>query len=153
MFYSLTGSRFVIFLFCISSSPSHVFPLVVPFLLLLLLFFSPFYNFSDLLYLVLLYRMVVLCCNCINDRLPERHSCLNLYPCVIKFGQLVSQSVSQSLFSISFLLQMLRVNIFSAFIVEMYNVIMSMDTIFYIQTDSFEVVKIFSCRCRCRSGV
>ena len=28
-----------------------------------------------------------LCCNCIKDRLPERLSCLNLYPCVIKFSQ------------------------------------------------------------------
>ena len=33
----------------------------------------------------------LLCCNCIKDRLPERHSCLNLYPCVIKFNQSVSQ--------------------------------------------------------------
>ena len=23
-------------------------------------------------------------CNCLKDRLPDRHSCLNLYPCVIK---------------------------------------------------------------------
>ena len=36
-------------------------------------------------------------CNRIKDMLPERHSCINLYPCVIKFSQSVSQSVSQSL--------------------------------------------------------
>ena len=34
---------------------------------------------------------------CIKDRLPDRHSCLNLYLWVIKFSQSVSQSVSLSL--------------------------------------------------------
>ena len=29
--------------------------------------------------------------NCIKDRLPDRHSCLHLYPCIIKFSQSVSQ--------------------------------------------------------------
>ena len=29
---------------------------------------------------------------CFNDRLPDRHSCLNFYPCVIKV-----QSVNQSI--------------------------------------------------------
>ena len=29
---------------------------------------------------------------CTKDRLPDRHSCLNLHPCVIKFSQSVSQS-------------------------------------------------------------
>ena len=34
---------------------------------------------------------------CIKDRMPDRHSCLNLHPCVIKFSQSVSQSLSLSL--------------------------------------------------------
>ena len=32
-------------------------------------------------------------CNCSNDRLNDRHFCLSLYPCVIKFSQSISQSV------------------------------------------------------------
>ena len=31
-------------------------------------------------------------CNVFEDRLPDRHSCLNLYPCLIKFSQSVNQS-------------------------------------------------------------
>ena len=34
---------------------------------------------------------------CIKDRLPNRHSCLNLHPCVIKFSQSVSLPLSVSL--------------------------------------------------------
>ena len=45
---------------------------------------------------ILLYIMRLNVCNCIKDRLPDRHSCLNLYPCVIKV-QSVNQSISQSL--------------------------------------------------------
>ena len=33
---------------------------------------------------------------CIKDRSPDRHSCLNLHPCVIQFSQSVSRSLSQS---------------------------------------------------------
>ena len=32
-----------------------------------------------------------------KDRLNDRHSCLNLYPCVIKFNQSISLSLSLSL--------------------------------------------------------
>ena len=34
-------------------------------------------------------------CNCFKDRLPDRHSCLNLYPCVIKV-QSINLSLSLS---------------------------------------------------------
>ena len=37
--------------------------------------------------------IIWLCCNCMKDRLPERHSCLNLYLCVIRFSQSVSHSL------------------------------------------------------------
>ena len=33
-------------------------------------------------------------CNCFKDRLSDGQSCLNLYPCVMKFSQSVSQSLS-----------------------------------------------------------
>ena len=33
-------------------------------------------------------------CNCSKDRLNDRHSCLNLYPCVIKFNQSMNLSLS-----------------------------------------------------------
>ena len=42
---------------------------------------------------------IIMClsvCDCFKDRLPDRHSCLNLYPCVIKV-QSISQSLSLSL--------------------------------------------------------
>ena len=37
---------------------------------------------------------VWLCCNCIKDRLPDMHSFLNHYPCVIKFSQSDSLSTT-----------------------------------------------------------
>ena len=40
-------------------------------------------------------NMHVSLCNCFKDRLAERHSCLYLYPCVIKV-QSISQSVNPS---------------------------------------------------------
>ena len=42
---------------------------------------------------VLLCRLVVLFYICIKDRLPDRHSSLNLYLCVIKLSQPLSLSV------------------------------------------------------------
>ena len=39
-------------------------------------------------------------CNCFKDRLPDRHSCLNLYPYEIKvqpINQSINQSISQSI--------------------------------------------------------
>ena len=33
-------------------------------------------------------------CNCFKDRLPDRHSCLKLYPCVIKGPSIINQSVN-----------------------------------------------------------
>ena len=33
-------------------------------------------------------------CNFSKDRLNDRHSCLNLYPCVIKFNQSINQSIN-----------------------------------------------------------
>ena len=36
--------------------------------------------------------MYISVCNCSKDRLNDRHSCLNLYPCVIKFNQSINLS-------------------------------------------------------------
>ena len=35
-------------------------------------------------------------CNCFKDRLADKHSCLNLYPCIIKV-QSINQSINLSL--------------------------------------------------------
>ena len=32
-------------------------------------------------------------CNCIEDRFSDKHSCLNLYPCAVKFSQSVNFSL------------------------------------------------------------
>ena len=50
----------------------------------------------DHIYVLYIYVCVCVClsvCNCFMDRLPNRHLCLNLYPCVIKV-QSVNQSIS-----------------------------------------------------------
>ena len=46
--------------------------------------------------LIFLLKLFSLPCNCFKDTLPNRHLCLNLYPCVIKV-QSISFSVSPCL--------------------------------------------------------
>ena len=40
--------------------------------------------------------MCLIACNCFKDSLPDGHSCLNLYPCVIKV-QSINQPTNQSI--------------------------------------------------------
>ena len=47
--------------------------------------------------------------NCFKDRLPDRHSCLNLYPCVIKVQPLNQSSLSLSLPPVGFTLPDLNI--------------------------------------------
>ena len=63
-----------------------------------LLLFSTVHNYrltliSPLWSYIYIYISV---CNCFKDRLTDRHSCLNLCLCVIKFNQSINQSLSHS---------------------------------------------------------
>ena len=82
------------FLMCI-----HAYMYSLPVLLWIdLLLFCIIHNCQWIFFLPWSYIYMCVCvcisvCNCFKDRLPDRHLCLNLYPCVIKVES-VNQSVN-----------------------------------------------------------